>query len=365
MRILEPTLIVDETIAKNNIRRMVDRSRASGATLRPHFKTHQSLEVGKWFKSLGVTQIACSSFRMASYFSADWDDILVAFPCNILEIDRINDLASRIQLHLTVFDVETIHFLEQHLHHAVNVWIKIDAGNNRAGLLPDDEQNITHLIEIIQRSTKMHCQGFLLHAGQTYKARAVEEIEAIFQLAQADILYLKSRYSPILQNLRISFGDTPSCSVINHIEEASEWRPGNFVYYDLTQYKIGSCSLKDIAVALVCPVVGKVANRLELILYGGGVHLSKDRLELPDGRVVWGLAVRWNGDSWSFFDKEYYLRSISQEHGVLPLDKEMFNTIQVGDLIGILPIHSCMSADLQKSVHTFDGKKYSMLRPND
>jgi D-serine deaminase-like pyridoxal phosphate-dependent protein len=60
---------------------------------RPHFKTHQSLELGNWFKDYGVTQITVSSLEMAEYFATQWNDITVAFPVNVLEINRINSLA--------------------------------------------------------------------------------------------------------------------------------------------------------------------------------------------------------------------------------------------------------------------------------
>ncbi|RMF25997.1 MAG: hypothetical protein D6765_09585 [Bacteroidetes bacterium] len=114
------------------------------------------------------------------------------------------------------------------------------------------------------------------------------------------------------------------------------------------QWQIGACSFEDIAVALACPVVARHPERLEIILYGGGVHLSKDRLEHPDFGTIYGLPVLLNETGWSDPLPGCYLRSLSQEHGVLRCTPEAFEQWQIGDLVGILPVHSCMCADLMK-----------------
>ena len=60
---------------------MVDRAAAADVDFRPHFKTHRSREVGRWFRDFGVAAITVSSVDMAQYFSNDgWDDITIAFP---------------------------------------------------------------------------------------------------------------------------------------------------------------------------------------------------------------------------------------------------------------------------------------------
>jgi len=71
---------------------MVQKAKSNHVILRPHFKTHQSRIIGKWFKKAKVDKIAVSSFSMAEYFANDgWKDITVAFPVNIREIEKINE----------------------------------------------------------------------------------------------------------------------------------------------------------------------------------------------------------------------------------------------------------------------------------
>jgi D-serine deaminase-like pyridoxal phosphate-dependent protein len=103
VKIIRPTLLVDKEICLRNMERMAQKAAEHNLRFRPHFKTHQSLKIGKWFRQFGVEAITVSSVQMAEYFAGDgWNDITIAFPVNILEIDNINRLASGIKLGLLV-----------------------------------------------------------------------------------------------------------------------------------------------------------------------------------------------------------------------------------------------------------------------
>ncbi|MEL6971921.1 MAG: alanine racemase, partial [Bacteroidota bacterium] len=66
-----PTLLLDEQRCRRNIAAMVQNAEQQQVQLRPHFKTHQSLEIGRWFKENGVNKITVSSLAMAHYFAAE------------------------------------------------------------------------------------------------------------------------------------------------------------------------------------------------------------------------------------------------------------------------------------------------------
>ena len=166
--ITTPTLILDERKCKENITNMSERAKRFGLELRPHFKTPQSLEVGRWFKEAGVTKITVSSFGMAKYFASEWDDITVAFPVNILEIETINELAGKVNLSILIESEDSLKFLNQNLKHKVNFYIKIDTGSNRAGLKHYDIEGVENLLSIAESSDKFNFIGFLSHAGHTY-----------------------------------------------------------------------------------------------------------------------------------------------------------------------------------------------------
>ena len=101
--ISKPTMLLNAETTRRNIARMAQKARGAGIRFRPHFKTHQSAAIGEWFRAQGVTAITASSLEMAEYFAnAGWDDITVAFPVNVREMDTINRLAQRIELNLLV-----------------------------------------------------------------------------------------------------------------------------------------------------------------------------------------------------------------------------------------------------------------------
>ncbi len=144
----------------------------------------------------------------------------------------------------------------------------------------------------------------------------------------------------------ISIGDTPSCSIAENFMGADEIRPGNFVFYDIMQYSLGACQINDIAVALACPIVATHKERNEIVIYGGAVHLSKDFLLDTNRNAFYGLIAKLNDENTFTILSDSFVKSISQEHGILYVPPDQINKYEIGDIICILPIHSCLTANL-------------------
>ena len=356
-----PTLFLDPVRCKKNIAKMAAKARRNNVAFRPHVKTHQSLAVARWLKEEGVAKITVSSLKMAAYFAQDWDDITVAFPTNILEIETINSLASKIQLNLCVENVEVLEFLKNHLKAPVGIFLKMDIGYNRTGIAVDRFSLIDQLLSQMDQTPMLKFKGFLGHAGHSYQCRSKEAIETVHQTSKEKFLILKSHYQEQYPELTLSYGDTPSCSVSEDFTGIDEIRPGNFIFYDLTQNIIGSNELDEIAVAMACPVVAKHPDRNEIVIYGGGVHLSKDRVEDPETGIIFGRIAEKKGSGWGACIPNMHLKSLSQEHGIVSVPKETMRDYAIGDLLWVLPVHSCMAADLMKEFHTPDGAILSAM----
>ncbi len=127
-----------------------------------------------------------------------------------------------------------------------------------------------------------------------------------------------------------------------------EIRPGNFVFFDVMQYHIGSCLLDDIAVAIACPIVSVYPKRNELIIYGGAIHLSKEFIETDNDFKLFGYVVELTGNSWGAPLSGAYVSSISQEHGIVKMPQKFISKFKPGDVLGILPVHSCLTTNLLK-----------------
>ncbi|MEQ8704116.1 MAG: alanine racemase [Phaeodactylibacter sp.] len=360
--ITTPTLLLNEAVCRRNIHRMAEKARQLGIRLRPHMKTPQSIEVARWLRDYGLNAITVSSFRMAEYFAADgWEDITVAFPVNIREMEAIKSLSERIRLNITVENLEGARALQDQLSQRVRVWAKVNIGNNRTGLPPEDTARLDALLDYFAQADKLRFSGFLGHAGQSYADRGVAAIAQTHQSSLAAMQTLRDRYQGRFPQLEISVGDTPTASVMDSFPGVDEIRPGNFLFYDLMQWQIGACTPADIAVAMACPVVAKHPDRHEIVLYGGAVHFSKDFLTFSDDKPFYGLAAKWGEGGWELLQPGAYLRKLSQEHGLLRVTEDLFGKIDVGTLIMILPIHSCLTANLMKAYRLMDGKRIGMM----
>ncbi len=362
VEILRPTLLLDKNTCLQNIEHMVEKASQNKLHFRPHFKTHQSAKIGNWFKIYGVEAITVSSVRMAEYFAVNgWSDITIAFPVNILELENINRLAASIKINLLVESKETILALGKKLTNKVGVFLKIDTGYYRTGI-PSGRFNLMEsYIELFSNYETLVFKGFLSHTGHTYKTNTSYEIHSHHFDALLKMKAIKQRFKKVCPTLIVSIGDTPSCTLSDNFRGVDEIRPGNFVFYDLMQHKLGVCSLDDIAVKLACPVVAKHPSRNEVVIYGGAIHLSKEYITNIDGKKMFGrIIIRQNGER-ILLDELNYVSALSQEHGILKVMRKDLKYFNVGDIIEIIPVHSCLTANLMRKYMTTDGEEITMM----
>lgn len=154
--------------------------------------------------------------------------------------------------------------------------------------------------------------------------------------------------SLILENLSsstISIGDTPGCMVCEKFEGTDEIRPGNFVFFDLMQHRLGVCELEDIALTVKAPVIGIYPERGQFVVHSGGVHFSKEYL-LWDRRKIFGIST----------DGKAKVVCLSQEHGTVAADDEYLKNLSIGQMVEFYPVHACMTANLFDRYHTKTGE---------
>ncbi|MEQ8925499.1 MAG: amidophosphoribosyltransferase, partial [Fulvivirga sp.] len=107
----------------------------------------------------------------------------------------------------------------------------------------------------------------------------------------------------------------------------------------------------DIAVSVACPVVGMKKREYQLVIYGGAVHFSKDYSEKYD----FGQVVKYEEEGWSLV-KGATLKRLSQEHGIVSFTDNGIDNFKIGDVLGVLPIHSCLTADCLKGYQSNGGE---------
>ncbi len=360
--ITEPTLLLDSNRAQANIAAMAAKAKQSGVLLRPHFKTHQSAEIGQWFVAEGFTCATVSSLAMAEYFAdAGWDDLTIAILVNPRQIPRIGRLAQRIKLHLLVDSVGVVSALANAGGASVtSVWLKIDTGYGRTGLGWKDTESILAVVRCIAETGCLEFAGLLTHAGHSYQATSTSELHSIYQQTAERLQAAQSDLTAAgLPGGALSLGDTPTCTVTTDFSAVDEIRPGNFVFYDLMQLAIGCCDAEQLAVAVACPVIGKYPEREQLVLHGGAVQLGKESLPGKNNSTVFGYLTDLREGSFGPPQLEHPIVSLSQEHGVVNAGPQLLADTRIGDLLLVYPVHSCLTCGLFDRYLTLAGESVS------
>lgn len=361
LQITKPTLLLNRKICEANIKRMKDRADKHHVQLIPHFKTHQSGKVGEWFRKAGVTAITVTSVKMAEYFAKyGWRDITIAFPANVLEVEALNSLAARVDLKIFVNSVETAIILKEKLRCEIQFYVEVDTGDGRSGV---EAGNFSEISEILQkaRNSNLKFYGFYTHAGHTYNATSPGEVEQITVKVLEKLRALKRQFRDDYPELKLSLGDTPSCSIVQDLKDVNSIHPGNFVYHDLVQNRIGANIIGEIAICLAVPVVAVHPERQEVVVHSGWVHQGKDSLADAAGNVHYGKVVHLTGKNWTALIPEARVTKLSQEHGVITLPKSEILKVKVGDVLGILPVHACATAVMMGEIWTTEGERLEMM----
>jgi D-serine deaminase-like pyridoxal phosphate-dependent protein len=110
-------------------------------------------------------------------------------------------------------------------------------------------------------------------------------------------------------------------------------------------------------------VIARYPQRNEIVTFGGAIHLSKEYITNEEGQKIFGLAAlpRKSFRGWEHIIKDTYVSALSQEHTIIKTTDEFIQQVHVGDILMILPIHSCLTVNLMKQYRTFDGEVLDTL----
>lgn len=328
-----PALLLDLDVLERNLRRMSERAAALGVAMRPHIKTHKSLEVAGLQKALGISGITVSTLYEARVFAdAGYEDVTWAFPVILTRLAEVEELADRITLRLVVDSPEAVDALEG-LGRPLHVWLKVDCGYHRAGVDPESPQALALARRLAESSTLIF-DGLLTHSGHAYHGSR-EEIAAVAEQERSVMAGFAERLrGEGIEVPEVSVGSTPAMSAVANLAGVTEIRPGNYCFYDFTQVTLGSCEVRDCAATVLSSVVSSRPDVGHAVVDAGALAMSKDLG--PDHSPGMGEVFSDYGSG--TLDSEVRLTSLSQEHGILSVPRP------VGARVRILPNHSCLTA---------------------
>jgi D-serine deaminase-like pyridoxal phosphate-dependent protein len=152
----------------------------------------------------------------------------------------------------------------------------------------------------------------------------------------------------------VSVGSTPTALYARHLTGVTEARPGVYMFGDLFQAGIGSCTMDDIALTVLATVIAHQENENQLLIDAGGLALSKDRstrvleddcafglvCDVKTGNVIDGLKVA----------------TVHQEHGQISSSSIInFSKYPIGTQFRIMTNHSCITASGYDRYNVIDG----------
>ena len=98
-----PFAFLDATRVRANIQTMAQRADAARVRLRPHAKTHKSIEIARWQIEAGAVGICCAKLGEAEVFAdAGFTDIRLPYHIHPSNADRVVALLDRTRLSFIV-----------------------------------------------------------------------------------------------------------------------------------------------------------------------------------------------------------------------------------------------------------------------
>ena len=342
-----PALLLDLDRLEANLARMAARGRSLGVALRPHAKTHKSVEVATRQRAHGIAGLTVSTlYEAATFADHGFDDITWAFPLILGRIPEAAALARRITLRLVVDSRAAVDALEQS-GHRFHVLLKVDSGYHRAGVDPQSAGAL-ELARRLSQSQTLAFDGILSHSGNSYHSRSGAEAA---DLTEEDCRVMAG----FAKRLRddgialpiVSVGSTPSLMAARRLDGATEARPGNYVFFDYTQTVIGSCAVTDCALTVLASVVSAQPGTNHSVVDAGALALSKDPGPDDAPRHTMGEIVEdYRAGT---LRADVRVVGLSQEHGIVS------QPLPVGSRIRILPNHACLTAAHWDEYHVVRG----------
>jgi D-serine deaminase-like pyridoxal phosphate-dependent protein len=348
-----PCLLLDPEVMRRNIARLSVRLRNARVPLRPHVKTTKCVEIARLMTSGQPGGIAVSTLLEAERFAAaGFSDILYAVAISPNKIERALAVArSGVRLTLILDNVVTarnVCAVASRHNMTCPILMELDIDGHRSGIPAD-------LSEVIPLASELHTlpgialRGILTHAGSAYDSAGIDTIAAVAERERACMLNiagsLRDRGLPCDM---VSVGSTPTALFAPSYEGMTEIRAGVFAFNDLMQEQLGVCGLRDIAVTVLCTVIGHHEKAGRLIVDAGWTALSHETL-VQEGSLV-GLVSTVDAVP----IQDLALTGVNQEHGIVtrPSGRRIdFAEFPVGRMLRVFPVHACATAAAHDRYH--------------
>jgi D-serine deaminase-like pyridoxal phosphate-dependent protein len=339
-----------------NLQRMQSAANLNRKRLRPHSKTHKSITLAERQLELGAVGVCCAKLGEAEVMAdAGIEDIRLPYPLHPVNADRVLALLDRTRISFIVDRPDVARGWSEAMARAgaaVDVLVKVDVGFHRCGIDPDGA-NAAAFVADVAALPGLRLRGILSHAGHGYAATSPEDAESIARTEGVILRRLaddvRSRGIAIEE---ISVGATPTARFSVTEPGLTELRPGNYIYFDRTQVGLGAAEWDDCALTILARVVTAPASD-RIILDCGSKTLTNDLARGFTPVPGYGAALT-AVHGVQAPDENLRIERLSEEHAnVNVLDRA--TRLKPGDLVRIVPNHSCVVSNLVDSAWMVSG----------
>jgi D-serine deaminase-like pyridoxal phosphate-dependent protein len=350
-----PAILIDQSIVRANITAMQDMATSAGIQLRPHVKTHKSVTVGQWQLDAGAVGITVAKVGEAEVFASHgFTDIRIAYPVSTLTVQRVLKLMGKTNLSIVV-DNETVATRWSDLMLAskrqLDVLVKVDVGFHRCGIDPT-KTDAASFLGRIAALPGLRLQGLLSHAGHSYESESRQEIAKIAKEEARTLGQIAEDAENMGTKIHeLSVGATPTAQFSLLERVLTELRPGNYVFYDLTQVALGAANIAQCGLSIWTTVISQPEQN-RLVLDAGSKTLSSDRARGKHARPGFGAISSASMEN--NIDNSLIVERLSEEHAVVSVIDGKSN-LAPGDRVRLIPNHACVAVNLADKLHLIDG----------
>lgn len=332
-----PQLIVSEEILQRNIAEMAAFAKSIKVQLRPHIKTHKSIEIARLQIAAGAVGITCAKVGEAEVMinQAGIDDVLLAYPIvGAKKYDRIVALMEKARIAVAVDSETAIETISQAMvrhERKIDIYLEVNTGQNRSGVMWGDEA--VRFAQEIDRHPNLRLSGIVTHEGHVASFDPSEISRQAIAAGEKMVQTAEMIRAQGIELPTVSVGSTPAARMTPTVPGITEMRPGTYVFNDCSLFRFGDTwGVEDCAARFVATVVSRAAD---------------DRCVIDAGSKT--LALDGNaghkGHGYIVGHPDVIISKLSEEHGVceLPAGEEGF---QVGDTVEVIPNHICPTVNL-------------------
>jgi D-serine deaminase-like pyridoxal phosphate-dependent protein len=355
-----PAVLVDQPRALANIDRMQEAADKRGIRMRPHAKTHKSPVVARWQIDRGAIGICCAKLGEAEVFAdAGFTDIRVPYPINPVNAPRVVTLLEKTTLSFIIDHLDVARGWSDAMSRAgrtVAVLVKVDVGFHRCGIDPTVATAVS-FIKAVSALPGLNLRGLLSHAGHGYHAGSPDDLRSIaeHEATTLQMLATAARDDGV-QIDELSAGATPTARFSLEQDWLTEYRAGNYVYFDRTQVGLGAATLDQCALTVLATVVAKPAAD-RIILDCGSKTLAADGARgfspLPGHGVIFRDLAWPQGQQ---PDDDLIVERLSEEHATVRVASGR-TALEPGRRVRVVPNHSCVVSNLVDQAWLTDSDK--------